>query len=272
MSNTISAFYYYDNSNAKILVTHKKPHLNRPFSPVFGEVYQDDHADFVDQMVERANSDCLLSKVDALMTLAYFLEREWPIPNSLADYASKVIEKAVISFGNTEGGYSERNTAVCNALGLALPPNRPSKDETAIKQVLIHSYIWWRKFIYGETINQAVQHAENAFEGTGSLSRDAYLKMYKELEKRRREAGRHGSWASLELFVELKLYPDEFRDCIGNIAFNDDEFLRSISPFMISRYHPEDEIPPEMMRFIDELGLKDTWLLRSRGAASYARD
>lgn len=241
MTNIVCAFSYKDHLTGELLVDPEHPLRKRPYSHVFEGGYKAKHAKLIDQVVENARNGQVLGRVDALMTLSYFLERKWPIPDSLSEYAAEAIEKAVVAFGHTEGRLEKKNAAVCNALGLFMPKGPPKTQETLFRRRMVHSYIWWRKKLFKETLRKAATKAVKAFDKTGGITHDNCEKMYESVEMER------SMTPSIGLFVDICLYPEEFRACCGDIYFSDNDFMLAVIKEKTRVYECSDEIPQEYL-------------------------
>jgi len=227
-------FLYEDEHKGKIYLG--KYFNSKPYSKVFDGEYREEFIEYVDDIIEKAKTGNLPGKTDALLTMALFLEKKWSIPESLSNYISKILTETIIAFGHTEGRAEKRNSSMANALGLILPKGRNDISSQSYKYKTIHSYIWWRIYLYKETLYTAAKQAEEAFKGTNRLSQDACEKIFNEEEERRKKRSEMVR-PCLSMFADLKLTPDLVRQFKGRIAFKDDDFLRDTFPF----YEPLDK-------------------------------
>lgn len=253
MIDVTSAFFYKDHLTARILIDSDHDGLKRPYSPIYQAEYSPTYVEFIDRMIERAREGNLLSRVDTLMSMSYFLERKWPIPESMSTYIAEILQEAVIAFGETEGRVEKKNSAICAAIGLVMPKGAPLTEKNVMRRSTIHSYVWWRMALFDEALFTAATHALRAFDGTGGLSHDLCEKMYTTHEEDRGDMQRFAP--SILPFMDLKLHPTEAGAAYGNVVFKDDCFLREIAPYLLQGVPPEDEIPDEIAHFIEALGL-----------------
>ena len=139
---------------------------------------------YVDESVGVAQSGDFIGSIESLLIIAHFLERKWPIPESLANYVATTLQEAVIAFGHTEGSTDKRNAAIVKALGLVRPRGAARKMKQMTKQFYVHGYIWWRIKLFEETLYVAAKHANEAFKGTDRLGHDACEKIYNEVKNK----------------------------------------------------------------------------------------
>ncbi len=249
MIDVTSAFLYEDHLTGKILI-NREEELDQPYSRIFKDVYDDRFVDFIDQMVDRAREGNFLSRVDALMTLSYFLKRKWPMPDSLSLYISEVVQGAVIAFGHTEGRVEKKKAATCSALGLVMRKGAPLTEQKATKRLVIHSYIWWKMAIDGDSLYLAAQCAVKAFRKTGGISHDGCEKMYTAQEAERSD--NQETIPSLRAFLALKIYPANALDHYG-MVFKDNDFLCKIAPHLEQEGFQAGDITKQVEQFISTL-------------------
>jgi hypothetical protein len=195
--------------------------------------------------VEQSLKGDVTLSVDVLLTAAALIKEGVPLPDFFAEHIGQALEDAAIAFGHTEGKSEKRNAAVAKALGLTMP--RGGKPPTqGQKQLIVHSYIWWRMHLHEESLYMAAKNAMNAFDGTNRLSHDACEKIYTEVENQRDLAHSEGAPRTnpdLTCFVVHRISP-----VFEGIIFNDDEFLKKIAP------HVEDS-HSNKAEFLELLGI-----------------
>jgi hypothetical protein len=215
-------FQYLNNTGKVALVELDQSAPPQPHAPFLNKIYGNHFHEFIDKNVEAARDGDFLSSIDVMLTMSHFLKEGIPIPESLSIYIADILQNAAVTVGQTEGKSEKRNAAVTKALGLV--KSKSAKiPEQEIKRQMVHSYIWWRKKLFSETIYAAAVNAERTFRGTKRLSQDACEKIYIQLEKAQTAENRTSA-PSLNHFWSIKINPADYK----YIVFKNDDFLKAV--------------------------------------------